>query len=125
MIRDIRIIIIASIISFALSFFYLSKTPQKIVVIDQEKIARNLITNIATSLESNDEKIIRNKTTFYATKIKELKARISQIAQEKNLIVLDKSIILGGGEDQTQYAQKILQQIIDEEDQNNSNAGVK
>ena len=101
-------------ISISFCFLFLAKTPQKIVVIDRKELLREFIVNIAKSMDSNDEETVRKRTKIYKKKLEELDLRIDQIAKEKNLIVLDKAMILGGGEDQTEYTKTILNNRINQ-----------
>lgn len=114
MIRDLSLILVSVLLSSIITIFFLVKDPPRIVVVDDQVLFKDFIVAISNSIESSDQDEIEKKIKTHKVAVDIFNERIDQIATERNLLVLKKSVVMAGSEDQTNQAQKLLGELIKE-----------
>ena len=116
MIKDILLISIAVLISSIVTLFVLTPDHPTIVVVDQKALFKDMVLKISNSVESQDEKEIAKKVQKYEASLKNFQQKMAEIATENNLVILYKDNVIGGAVDQTQEAQILLKELMEEVD---------
>lgn len=112
MIRDISLILVSVLVSSLITIFFLVKQPASVVIIDDELLFRDFIISISNSIKTSEKEEIEAKIKIHKQAVDIFNDKIEEIAQKNNLLVLKKSAVMAGSEDQTKQAQELLNGLM-------------
>lgn len=88
----------------------LRHTPQKeIISVDMESLFKEFVISTANKDISSDD--ASQEVDVFAKSLAEFRVKLGELANEKNLIILDKKSVLGGVVEQTDHARILLNHI--------------
>jgi len=102
----------ASILLFMVAIFIFTgqQTEKKIAVIDIDALRQEFFYRIATDDTKSDEKL-QEEIQDFAEDFVEFQNQVQKIALERGYVVLRKDLVMGGAEDITPQAIKLLEEI--------------
>jgi hypothetical protein len=115
MVRSILIVLFSLILNTLITVNFLVEKPQRIVVIDNEKIFKEMVAKITKDTEGANEAEIASEVKKYDNIFKKFQKELSEIANQNNVVVLHKYNVIGGALDQTEEAKSVLLRLMEQE----------
>lgn len=107
--RKIFEILIVILLVIQLGMIALYKKPKEVIAVDMEQLLKEFVVSTANNDMSEDD--ASYEVRIFAKSIEEFRSRLTKLAEQKNLIILDKRLVYGGVKDKTEQARKLLEHI--------------